>query len=75
MPCEEFATLASRGFEQPVGTRDRLRMLWHKIICVYCRRLFTQMTKIHRLLGKSENQVPMPEPMKAAIRKHLEKSG
>lgn len=72
--CEEFAQLASHDFESPVNFRDRLRMLWHKIICVYCRRLLTQMTKIHRLLGKESKDAPMPAPMKTAIRKHLEKS-
>lgn len=75
MRCEEFAMLASQGFETPMHFRDRLRMLWHKIICVYCRRLLTQMIKIRRLLDTGGEKVPMPEPMKTAIRKHLEKSG
>lgn len=75
MPCEEFALLASQRFETPVKLRDRLRMLWHRLICVYCRRLLTQMTRIRSLLGTDGNKPPMPTPMKAAIRKHLEKSG
>jgi hypothetical protein len=67
MPCEEFTTLASGGFEGKIGFRDRLRMLWHRIECVYCRRFLAQLKKIKGLLKVP----PPPDPMPAAMRKKI----
>jgi len=72
MPCEEFTQLASQNFETPVGFRDRLRMFWHRIACVYCRRFLAQLKRIHSLLATSPEQV-MPDAMRESIRRKLTK--
>lgn len=71
MPCEEFTQLASGGFEQPIGFRDRLRMLWHKIECVYCRRFLAQVKRIRVLLATTKTEKPMPPEMRAQLKKRL----
>ncbi len=68
MPCEEFTKLASAGFEKKIVFRDRLRMLWHRIECVYCRRFLAQMKKIRGLLTAPARQQPMPP----AMRRHIQ---
>ena len=71
MPCEEFTQLASSGLEKPVGFRNRLRMLWHQIECVYCRRFVRQLKRIHGLLAQPEPEKPMPGEMRTKLHKHL----
>ncbi|MBL8033722.1 MAG: hypothetical protein JNJ69_08485 [Leptospiraceae bacterium] len=72
MPCEEFTTLASHGLEGKISWWDRLRMLWHKIECVYCRRFVQQLQRIRSLLAQEKSDEKMPEPMKEKIRKRFE---
>lgn len=71
MPCEEFTQLASGAFEQPIGFRNRLRMLWHKIECVYCRRFVTQLARIRRLLASEPPVKAMPAAMRDKIKLNL----
>jgi hypothetical protein len=73
MPCEEFTELASQNFETPVSFRDRLRMLWHRIECVYCRRFLAQLKRIHYLLTAPPPEQPMPDAMRESLRRKLTK--
>lgn len=68
MPCEEFTQLASHSFEVKIGFRNRMRMLWHKIECVYCRRFFTQLKKIRGLLISGNAAAEMPADMRQKIK-------
>jgi len=71
MRCEEFTQLASGGFEQPISFRNRIRMLWHKIECVYCRRFLAQLTRIRRLLISEPPVKAMPATMRDKIKMNL----
>lgn len=71
MPCEEFTALASARFEKPVTFKSRLRMFWHQIECVYCRRFVNQITKIRSLLKREGRAPAMPAPMKTALARKL----
>ncbi len=69
MTCEEFTKLASSE-----GKRDftqRLRMLWHKIICVYCRRFVGQWRRISQLLQRDAPPATMPNAMREDLQRRL----
>jgi len=71
LSCEEFATLASTRMEQGVSWSDRLRMLWHEIQCVYCRRFVTQLKRIRNLLRAEVPAAPMPPEIRTRLRQKL----
>ena len=71
LSCEEFATLASTRMEQGVSWSDRLRMLWHEIQCVYCRRFVAQLKRIRGLMRADAPAEAMPEDMRLKIEKQV----
>jgi hypothetical protein len=69
--CEEYTKLASQRLEVQISLQNRLRMLWHRFICVYCRRFSRQLAQMRKLLHRAGAERPMPEPMKTRLRKKL----
>jgi hypothetical protein len=45
--CAEMSRLASKGIDQPLSLRIRLRMRLHYLICVWCKRYFKQLRFLH----------------------------
>lgn len=71
LSCEEFARLASTRMESGVTWSDRLRMLWHEIQCVYCRRFVAQLKRIRGLMRADAPAAAMPEDMRLKIEKQV----
>lgn len=71
LSCEEFTALASTRMEQGISWPDRLRMLWHEIQCVYCRRFVAQLTRIRSLLRTEGPAVPMPPEIRIRLKEKL----
>ena len=71
LTCEEFAALASTRMESGVSWSDRLRMLWHEIRCVYCRRFVAQLKRMRSLLRAEAPAAAMPETIRQRIHKRI----
>ena len=71
MSCREFSEHTSEQHEQPAGWAMRLRMVWHRLLCVYCRRLAQQWQSIRRAIRSEPVQQVMPEAMREKIRSKI----
>ncbi len=71
LSCEEYTQLASLRMETRVSWRDRLRMLWHEVQCVYCRRFVAQLKRIRQLLRNEVVAKPMPPELRVKIQNGL----
>ncbi len=57
-PCRQFARLASRGNEQPLGPWTRLRIRVHLKICDACERYLRQLDVLHEAAGQLGERIP-----------------
>ncbi|MFZ5630156.1 MAG: hypothetical protein ACOY5B_13580 [Spirochaetota bacterium] len=71
MSCREFSEHTSATHDHPAGLWVRLRMAWHHLLCVYCRRLARQWLSIRETLRREPPAVTMPDPLKEKIRRNL----
>jgi len=71
MSCREFSEHTSEQHEHPAGWVMRLRMAWHRLLCVYCRRLAQQWKAIRAMLRRVPPEATMPQAMREKIRRNL----
>ncbi len=71
MSCREFSEHSSAAHDHPAGISLRLRMAWHRLFCVYCRRLTQQWQSIRRAIRSEPVQQTMLEAMREKIRSKI----
>jgi hypothetical protein len=54
--CEEITPLISRNLDGSLSFRDKVKMVLHKHICVWCRRYAEQLLLIRKALRKQDSQ-------------------
>lgn len=69
--CEEFSQTVTGEREKKPGLWLRLRMAWHLVLCVYCRRFLAQFRRIARLLRRDAAERPMPDAMRRELARKL----
>jgi hypothetical protein len=71
MSCKEFSEHTSSAHDHPTGLLMRLRMAWHRLWCVYCRRLARQWQLIRETLRRETPEARMPGTMRERLRRKL----
>jgi hypothetical protein len=71
MTCREFSEQTSAQYERHSGWLVRLRMAWHRLLCVHCRRLAQQWKAIRAMLRREPPEATMPQAMREKIRRNL----
>ena len=79
MSCREFARLASERLDRPLTSGERLRYVFHRILCGVCRPLPRQLEHLRHLShccgheheAGASSQTEMPEDAAAKIREAL----
>ena len=56
LSCEKYAESASRRLDQDLSLHEKLRYLFHHVICFYCRRFSKQLSFLNQALEKLPEQ-------------------
>ncbi len=67
--CREATFLITRKREQPIGLRNRIRLIVHLLICEFCRRFSTQT----RLIEKQARRIAFDGHLTLEEKRRLEK--